>query len=1194
MKIYTFNQGISRLWIPPNILLIMKLIIIIMISSLMQVSAAGYAQKVSIKEKNISMLALIEKIRTQTGYDFVYGSRLIDKNVKLNVNIQNMELEQALNSLFKSQELTFQIIDRVIAIKRNNSPSRIQLGGQHATMDIRGTVLDEKGNGLPGVSVRVKGTKSTVVTDSNGQFILSGVSNGDILICSYIGYIDKIVMVGESNDRMIISLEVATAQLEGVNVVSTGYQSLPKERATGSFKVIDMEQLDKPATSLAQRLIGTTAGLVSTVDANGNTTFRIRGMSTLTNITTNGVEVNQSNPLIVVDGFPLENTSINDINPNNIESVNILKDAAAASIWGSRASNGVIVITTKTGKKGVPFTAEINTFTRIGSKIDLNYARNLASSAETIQFEKYAFNRWGSIYNSGTLDQLIRPNTLGTAYLNEVRLGRINQTQADAQLARLASLDNSQQIRDNILDNPISNQVNLNITGSTTRMTNALSALFETNSTAFKGTGDKRTMLNYRGATSIYKWLDFDINLMGQYKLAKNNGFTLSDVKSWSPYDMLLNEDGSRVQNFNYGYYQPSLALFAAQFGNKFPYDFNYNPLRELESRNFTNESINFRLQAGLTGKIIPGLTVSSRIQYENNNTFTRNLSDVDSFTARSAYNNSVTWNRTLAGIVTPNLPQGSLLDQSRDKFRGFNFRNQVDFNRTFATDHVLSMVAGAEIRSSVTETFNYPTTYGYNDETLSVGNFPNGPGGAFRPLPSWLGGNNTFGYTNSFSYATRRYYSVFANLAYTYKEKYTLSGSYRTDAANFISATNAARYSPFWSVGGLWQMGREDFIKKVSWVDKLALRLTYGVNGNEDRSTSPFPLINTGAANPETGAIGATISSYGNPTLRWEKTYTMNAGIDFSLFKGKLYGTIEAYQKNGRDLLADVAISIVNGIGSQKLNNVEMYNRGIDLELGSALQINTNVRWRGNFNFSYNDSKITKLFRTGWSAGALVSGGSGAYVEGYNANTLWNYRYAGIQGGQTSLYGPNNVPFTIGTFVGGDARSWMQNSGVTIAPYTLGITNTFDIYRFSVSAIVTGKFGNVFRRSGFNYPWINNDKKSVNSRFSEVFNGDPNQILTLPGQNVTSSTYSVWNNQYPFLDYLTANANLIRLQEVSVSYNTDLKWIKKIGFSNLRIYAQGNNLFTITNNPYNEDPEYALGSVKPTPRYTLGFKLQF
>ena len=1168
-----------------TILRIMRMLSIFLFVCSMAVSARPAAQTVSLTAKNATLKEIFTTVKSQTGYRILYNEEVFGRFKPVAVSAASMPLSDFLSMVFKNQNLNFYIDGNNIFVSGKKVPAGttdITASPAELPPPVTIRVTDSLGQPLLGVTVSLN-KKIVGFTNADGIFSID-VKPGDVLQFTSVGLETISRKVGNANALTIV-MRPSADQLTSVDVtVSTGYQNIPKERATGSFKVIDKEQLDKPATTIAQRLIGTTPGLVSRVDANGNTTFTIRGRSSL---------ATDANPLIVLDGFPLENTSINDINPNNVQSVYVLKDAAAASIWGSRAANGVIVITTKSGKKGVPFSADINAFTRIGSKFDLDYVRNLATAAETVAFEKYAFNRWGSAYNAGSLDQINRPANLATAYLNEVRLGRMTQAQADAELARLASLDNRQQIRDHILDNPVSTQVNLNITASTSLVSNALSALFETNTTDFKGTDNRRAMLNYRAEANVSKWLDFNVNFMGQYQRANNNGFTAGDISGWSPYDMLLNPDGSRVQNFNAGYYMPSLALFVPQFGAKFPYDFYYNPLRERDARDFSTETMNFRVQAGLTGKIMPGLTISSRIMYDNNNGFTRNLSKEDAFTVRSAFNNSITWDRTLNGAITPNLPKGAQLAQSRSKFRGYNFRNQLDFNRVFANDHAVNFVAGTEIRNFTTETFTPPIAYGYNDETLAVGNFPNGPGGSFRQLPNWIGGNSTFGYLNSFTYTTNRYYSVFSNLAYTYKGKYTVSGSYRTDAANFIAANDESRYSPFWSVGGLWQLGREEFMAPVSIVDKLALRLTYGVNGNEDRSTSPYPLINTGSANSQTGAIAATVSSYGNPLLRWERTYMLNAGIDFSLWKGKLYGTVEYYQKNGRDLLADISISAVNGVTSQKLNNVEMYNRGIDLELGSSLQINKNIRWSGNVNFSYNNSKITRLFRTGWTSDQLVRGGSGAFVEGYNASTIWSYRYAGIQNGQPSLYGPKNEPFFVGTFIGGDARSWMDAGGVTVAPYTLGMNHSFDIHGFTLSAIVIGKFGHVFRRSGFNYPWIFNDKRPVNARFSEVFNGDPNKILPLPAQTATSTTYSVWNNHAPFLDYLVENAGHVRLQEVSLAYTLNPQWMKKTGFSNLRLYAQGNDLRTFTNNTYNEDPEFQFGTVKPRPRFTFGFKVQ-
>ena len=1145
----------------------------------LQLHAIGFAQTVSLKADNKPLTGVFTEIESQTGMIFMYSKSLLQNVKTVSIELKNVPLDDALKKIFSNQPLMFKILDKTIVLSEKNQSSKgnTQING----IDIHGTVVDDKGNPLSGATIRIKGGNRSTKTNSIGEFIMPVVDQNVVLVVSYTGYQSQEIIVGESQ-KINVRLKLLEVGLQEVAIVSTGYQKIPIERATGSFKSIDSAQLDKPTNNLAQRLIGSTAGLAAITTVDGTTSFRIRGLSSLSAA---------SEPLVVVDGFAIQG-SFNTINPNNIESVTILKDAAAASIWGARSANGVIVVTTKTGHKGKTFTADVTAFTRIGTKFDLDYARNLASSSETVAFEQLAYGKWVPLStNAGTLAQVgTGPWSQAITQMNEFAIGRINLAQRDSELQRLSTLDNRQQIKDYILDNPVTNQINVNLTGSSGKMNQALSLLYETNSTYFQGSENKKWMVNYRTDANLFKWLNLELGLMLQDQISKNNGFTLADVKSWSPYDMIKNPDGSLI-NFPYGYYMPSLSLIPA---NKFPYDFYYNPVRELNDRDYSSESLNGRLQTGLTAKIFNGLSVSSRIQYENFNTFNRNRTLEDAFAVRSLINNTATWDRTATGSVVLNLPKGDILDQNRSKFSGYNWRNQISYDRTIGRDHAINFIAGTELRSSTTQTFINPTTYGYNDQTLAVGQFPNGPGGTGtgRAITTWFGVNQTFGYTNSFTYLTDRFFSSFANLNYTYRNKYTLSGSFRTDASNLIAADNSSRYSPFWSVGGSWQVSKEQFIRNLTWVDKLNARLTFGYNGNEDRSTSPFALISISATpNTNTGATTATISNFGNPTLRWEKTGTLNAGIDFSIFDGKLFGSVDAYNKRGKDLLALITIPAVNGTTSQRLNNIEMYNKGIEIELGSIQNISSNIRWKGNFSFAYNKNKITKLFITQYTANALAGGTTAAYVEGENANTLWSYQYAGLVNGSPVYLGPDNTKINFGQNLTSDARSWMTNNGVTVAPYTLGMVNSFDIYGFNLSFILTGKFGAVYRNQAFNYP-IQGGKVLPNGRLSDVINGDPNLILTLPTNN-TDPTYRIWNSQYQYLSYNVSSANLVRVQEVNLSYAFKPAILQKLHVSGVVLFVQGNNLHTFVNNEYNEDPEYPIGTIKPTAQYTMGFKLK-
>lgn len=681
---------------------------------------------------------------------------------------------------------------------------------------------------------------------------------------------------------------------------------------------------------------------------------------------------------------------------------------------------------------------------------------------------------------------------------------------------------------------------------------------------------------------------------------ADSSGYGLDYIKGLSPYDMLLNTDGSYTNVIN-DLYQPTLKRYVPMAS--FPYaDWTFNPLREMKNRDIGGKATNARLQAGLTFKILKGLTLDTRAQYEIFNSSRRNLYNEETYKVRSLLNTTSSWTQS-TNAIKANLPKGSILDQQRAELRSYNIRNQLNFSRTFG-DHDINAIAGMELSSRNMQTFGSPTAYGYNDNTLTVGTFPNGPGGTFFPLKDWMGNNLVFNYVNTFSYTTDRYSSWFGNIAYTYRDKYTISGSARTDASNLISDDPAYRYSPFWSAGASWQLSEETFMRQVNWVDRLALRATYGYNGNVDKSTAFMPLISLNAS-PDiyTQQYTATIASFGNPTLRWEKVGTINIGMDYSLFHGKLSGKLDVYRKMGMDLIANISIPSVNGTTRQKFNNARMLNRGIELEIGSSSNIlGDKIRWRGNLSFAYNDNRITDLYVANYLPSDLTNGGTAAYVQGKNSNTLWAYQYAGIYNLGTDA-APNWQPmikgaddktrYALASYPTGNPLTYMAAMGTTVAPYTAGFTSQFSVYDFDLSFIITGKFGHVFRHNSFNYPILWNGKLLPNARLSEVMNGDPMKIVPLP-MNANEPSYYFWANIVSYMDYLTDNAGHIRMQEVNLTYNVPPTALRRTGIRNAQLYAQGNNLFILTSNRYHEDPEYPLGTIRPQPKFTFGFKLTF
>lgn len=1170
---------------------------LLLLLSLLQVAASGFAQKITLSRRNITLEQLFKEIKSQSGYDFLYERQELKNARRVNINVNETMLTKVLEEVFSDQPLTYTIDQNTIVIRKKKKSFFDDIIDYLKFINIRGKVLDEKGTPLIGANVMLKGSRRVVVTNARGEFQLNNVEEGEVLVISFIGYKTKEITLGRGAATITIKLEVSAAELEAVSVVSTGYQSLPKERATGAFTTVSREQLDKPTTNIAQRLIGTTAGMQATLDADGNPRFEIRGQTTLNNRDVNGNYTANAFPLVVVDGFAIQG-DFSTINPNDIESVTILKDAAAASIWGAKSANGVIIVVTKRAKRGMPLKVDFSAFTRIASKLDLDYVNPLASSSETVDYEMKAFGNWSAQNNPGSIQYAGYQWAPATVALNEYLLGFITASERDARLAKYRMLSNKNQIADELLTNPLTQQYNLNLSGASERMSNTMSLLYEDTKSNFKGTNNKKYTFNYRTDADVFKWLQVNFSAMVNYNKVNNNGVNnngtfnpLAEIQGISPYEMLRNEDGSLTDISKY--YTPVLQRFVPT--NLFPYsDWTYNPIQEIASRKATSEQLNTRLQAGLRFKVIKGLTFDTKIQYELFNTTNKKIRNEQSFSVRDSVNKAVTWDQA-TNKITLNLPKGSMLDQNRRKTETYNFRNQVNFDRRFNDKHELNIVAGSEINNVVSEFFGNPTTYGYNEETLSVGTFPNGPGGTFFPIKNWMGANQVFPYVNSYTYNTERYFSLFGNAAYTFNDKYTVSGSVRTDASNLITDDPSYRYAPFWSVGLGWQASKETFIRDIAWINRLNVRATYGYNGNVDRSTSFRPLIALlPTPNTFTGDNTATISSFGNPTLRWEKTGTWNVGIDYSLFRGQLNGKVDVYNKSGKDLIATLSIPAINGTTSQKLNNAQMYNRGIELELGTTQRIKGNdIVWRGNLNFSYNKNRITDLFVANYAASTLTAGGTGSYVEGMDANTLWRFQYAGIQNTQPMVYGANGTKYDFGAFTPGDGRDYLVNVGTAVAPYTLGFINSFQIYDFNLSFIVTGKFGHVFQRKGFNYPPTWGSRTLPNNKLSEVMNGDPMQIVPLP-LNLIEPRYYFWDRFHQNLSYLMESASHIRMQEVNVSYSIPQRILSKWKMSRLQVFAQGNDLFTLVSNDAGEDPEYPLGTLKPQPRISLGIKCEF
>lgn len=1045
---------------------------------------------------------------------------------------------------------------------------------------VSGIVIDEKGEALIGATVVLKGTTIGTVTDIDGKFVLNANDN-DLLLVSFVGYITQEFRINGKNNLKIVLKEDSKILNE---VVVTGYQTISKERATGSFDIIRQKDMDRPSVNIGKSLLGKVPGLSATQSSDGEVTnFVIRGQGGL---------LTNTAPLLVVDGFPVEG-GLSSINPNDVESISVLKDAAAASIWGARASNGVIVVTTKKAKEN-KLTVEVTSQLKIGSSVDLDYLRNSASSEDAVEYEKSLFGKYGIKEFGSNTDFSNFKSAVNYTYSqvgilrNKNVSGEISDQQFNAELERLKQLDNSSQLKDAFYQQPVYQQYNIAIHGGTERMKNFVSLMYSQNDPVLKNTSSENWQFNYRGNMQVFKWLDVSISSYMQY--SKNNGTASNNINSYAPYDMLYNPDGSYANLNHLKLYAPMVDAMVPK--DLFPYnDWSYNPIEEMNNTNTESKQLNGRFQVGLNFKLMKGLTFDSKLQYERIQTDNRSLYNENTFYVRNKVNTSTSW----AGVndkISQNIPSGSIMQLSNTIKESFNFRNQLNFNRIIAEKHALNGIAGIEISQMKSNNTNYAPTYGYDPDHLTVGIFPNGTKG----LKDWVGNDLTIDYINKFAYHLDRYFSAYGNIAYTYDDKYSVSASVRADASNFITDDPKYRYSPFWSVGLSWNLMNEEFMKPYTFIDFLKPRITYGSNGNSDSSTSVIPLISLDGYNQISGDLEASIWSKGNPSLRWERTNTLNFGFDYGLFNNKLYGKFDFYTKQGYDILGDVSIPMINGATSAVFNNAEISNNGFEVLIGSELDITKDLKWNGSFTLGYNKNKVKKLASTSvpywWLSGEGVSGNF--FVEGKPIGQMYSYIYGGVKNVGTDgsprylptikLNDNEYMPFGGNTTY--DGLDFMEYQGTTVAPINVGMTHSFSYKNFDLSMTFTGKFGHVFRRTGFNYP---TSYRTPNAQLEEVMSGDPEKIVPMPLQD--NDDLASWTRA-GYMSYLTSSANHVRLQELLLSYNLPSTWLSKVSMSKLTLYFQGNNLFTIKSTE--EDPEFQYGSFRIQPSYTFGLKCTF
>jgi len=1173
-----------------KLLLVMKLLYFICVLQVFAASTYAQATKFPINVQNSSVENVFDQIEGMTEFYFFYQSDDLAEIGPVNVNYAEATIFDVLDGILADTDLSYKIIDRYIVIAdKRKFHNDLSLRDNYRTENqqektVSGTVTDENDLPMAGVTIVIKGTSTGVATNINGKYSIEA-SRGDILVYSFMGYktVEETV-----DDRDVINVKMQITIENLSEIVVTGYQSISKERSSGSFSVIDVEDIEKrPSIDLSSAMDGMFAGL-RVYEEGGNTRFSVRGLGTMTQ----GI----SQPLIVVDGFAVED-GLESVNPNDVQSIHVLKDASAASIWGAKASNGVVVITTKKAKAGLHI--NVNSFVQVQEMMDLSKANPIAPSSDALEWETYLWENdkvFSSFSLSSNVDGNNNPVSFGITLLNLRDQGRISQAEFDQRWSELELTDYSKDVYEYLLRKPVNQNYDISISGASERNEFVFNTRYTDQMDNYQRNDYRSLLTNFRNTYAITDWLAANINIMSKFVQSTNNGASLSDIKSMSPYERLVDENGDYTVMVGNHYQE-----FVDSVAGVFPYNWDYNLLQELGSHDIKTNRNSIRFQTGLTFKIINGLTFETKFQYEQHKSENSSYYSEESYYVRDQLNKWVDYDEANRVVTKMYLPRGGMLNNSFSKINSYNFRNQLKFDRAFDLHHITAGLF-TEITSTVAESYGAPTIYGYDPDKLTS-EVPN----VYFPLGSYWGGTNyqVSGMNSNLTYNNDRYFSVLGNFAYTFNSKYSFTSSFRIDASNLIVEDPKYRYSPFWSVGGNWKMDQEDFMDNVLFINRLNMRLSYGHTGNVVLSTAVVPLISVRGVYPLTGFPYGVIDDYGNPTLTWERTKITNFGLDFSMFGNSLFGSLDVYNKHGEDIVGAVDMPRITGTTRQEFNTAEILNRGFELALGTTLPISSDIRYTTTLNFSFNKSEVLSLRLLSYDYYSILHP---HFEEGKPVDAIYSYTYLGMNSENVPvLQGIDDNTWTFNDIAPSttDDREYMEYSGSLQPKVVIGWQNGISAFGFTLSALIDGEFGHVFRKPTFDYPILSNSKTSstLHTDVGKVLDNTATEIPSMPSDD--ENNLDSWGNYAQYLNTTIEDASNIRLKEINLSYNLPSSIVSKIGFKNARAYIQVRNVGLLwTANKEGLDPMYiynrgsfgspAVTLVNTARSYTFGIAFGF
>lgn len=1030
----------------------------------------AFSQNINLNLNNVTVKKAMETLKEENGYSFVFASGDINTQKVIRVKVNNGTIDQVVKQILQDQKVSYEIKNKNIIVQKNESSNQTDSNKKKVT----GTVVDVNGLPIIGANIVEKGTTNGIITDMDGNFQLETAGNATLQI-SYIGYVAQSIPVGKQTN-LTITLKEDFQNIDEVVVV--GYGSVKKSDLTGSISSISAKDFNKGISrSPDQLLAGKVPGLMvnrSSGDPNSSVTMQLRGPSSLTASTA---------PFYVIDGIP--GASINLVSPDDIESMNVLKDASATAIYGSRAANGVIMVTTRKGRTGKP---------------QVTYS--------------------------------------GYAALESVS-GRVNVLNADEHRAFLAEHDMSLAASDEgngagtdwqkelLRGVGFSHSHNLSLVGGSENTKYNASVNFLSNEGIVKHSNYDRLVARIGvDQDALNNRLHIGLSVSGSFIGSDHVDYSIFNYAArWLPESPVMSDDPAYQQ---YGGY--------FQVPGRMTY---YNPVAILEQRS-DHRSRNI-LQG--TGKI--GLDIIDGLRFDM-------LTSIQTETYDQAYYQKTT---DIAVLGKGNAIREFL--KNTDKL----IETTLNYSKTFARQHELKLMAGYSYQKIINNdgirgTNNYFTSDATGADNLSVGN-----------------GDKAIHFQNYPNKRQSVLVSFFGRVNYGFDNRYLLTATLRRDGSSKFGANN--KWAMFPSVSVAWKITGEKFMENQSFFQDLKLRVGYGKSGNQN--IDPYTSLTLyGPQSSQFIYNDEWINSYGvtqnpNPDLKWESTSMTNIGVDYSIFGGRVSGSLEVYNKETKDMLYKYNVPSPPYQYNQLLaNGASMTNKGIEFMANVVAVDNRDFSWISTFNIASNKNKIGSLASNienlsiaeryegtmtleGWTAQTVS-----LVKPGLPIGTFYTFKYVGYDEEQQKTLYENAAGETV-TIDKLKSPDDYKEVGKALPKVTFGWNNTFRYKQWDLNFFLRGMAGNkIFNASRADLSRLN-QAATCNISHEAVKDG----IMEAPQPS------SRW----------LENGSFLKLDNLTLGYQFNMEKVKEIG--QLRLYVTGQNLFTITKYT-GVDPEVSLSGLAP------------